>query len=49
MANTKAIIKIGMGGSNSSKNRSEHMDVLKSHTKKRRREESKEEIKNEIG
>jgi hypothetical protein len=48
MANTKAKIKLGMGGSNSGKSRWEHTDVLKSQTKKRRRKEGKEEIKNEI-
>jgi hypothetical protein len=39
MANTKAKIKQGMGGSSSGKSRSEHTDVLKSQTKKRRRQE----------
>ena len=48
MANTKAKIKQGMGGSNSGKSRSEHTDILKSQTQKRRRIEGKEEIKNEI-
>jgi hypothetical protein len=49
MANTKAKIKQGMGGSSSGKNRSEHNDVLKSQSKKQRRLQDKEVIKNEIG
>lgn len=44
MANTKSKIKQGMGGSSSGKNRSEHTDVLKTETKKRRRLEGKVEI-----
>jgi hypothetical protein len=48
MANTKAKIKTGMGGSSSGKSRSDHTDVLKTQTKKRRREEGKELVKNEL-
>jgi hypothetical protein len=48
MANFKAKIKTGMGGSSSGKNRTDHTDVLKSQTKKRRREEGKDEITNEV-
>jgi hypothetical protein len=42
MANTKAKIKQGMGGSSSGKGRTEHTDVLKAQTTKRRRQEGRE-------
>ena len=48
MANTKAKIKQGMGGSSSCKSRSDHTDVLKSQTKKRRRKEGITFIKKEL-
>jgi hypothetical protein len=48
MANSKAKIKQGMGGSSSGKNRSEHTEVLKSQTKKRRRNEGITFIKKEL-
>lgn len=43
MANTKAKIKTGMGGSNSGKNRTDKTETLKAETKKRRRLEGKVE------
>jgi hypothetical protein len=45
MANTKAKIKQGMGGSSSGRSRTDHTDVLKAQTKKRRRTEGKNEAK----
>lgn len=47
MANTKAKIKTGMGGSSSGKSRSEKTEALKAETKKKRRLEGKNEAKNE--
>jgi hypothetical protein len=48
MANSKAKIKQGMGGSSSGKSRSEHTEVLKNQTKKRRRKEGITFIKDEL-
>ena len=48
MANTKAIIKQGMGGSNSGNSRSEKTEVLKAESKKRRRAEGKALIESEL-
>ncbi len=47
MANTKAKIKPGMGGSNSGKSRSEKTETLKAESKKQRRLEDKNEARNE--
>jgi hypothetical protein len=47
MANTKAIIKTGMGGSSSGRSRSEHTEILKMQSKKRRRQDGKHKA-NEI-
>ncbi len=47
MANTNAKIKQGMGGSNSGKSRSEHTEILKKQTKKRRRKEGKALVEEE--
>ena len=44
MANTKAKIKTGMGGSNSGKSRWDKTEDLKKETKKRRRLEGKSEV-----
>ena len=44
MANTKAKIKAGMGGSSSGKNRWDKIEELKRETKKRRRLEGKNEV-----
>ena len=44
MANTKAKIKTGMGGSSSGKNRWDKTEDLKRETKKRRRLEGKKEV-----
>lgn len=48
MANTKAKIKQGMGGSSSGKSRWEKTEELKAETKKRRRLEGKVSVKNEL-
>lgn len=47
MATSKSKLKLGMGGSSSGKNRSEHTEVLKKESKKQRRLKDKEVIKNE--
>lgn len=47
MANAKSKIKSGMGGSSSGKSRTDHTEVLKAETKKRRRREGKNCIKEE--
>jgi hypothetical protein len=48
MATSKSKLKLGMGGSSSGKSRTEHTELLKAESKKLRRKEVQEVVKNEL-